>query len=63
MSASGAPGLPPSDGERRVSLRIPAKAEYIALCRLALTGLGQVREIGDEAMADLKLIHFVTTAP
>ena len=55
MSASEAPSLPPSDGERTVSLRIPAKAEYIALCRLALTGLGQVREIGDEAMADLKL--------
>lgn len=43
------------EGARSVSLRIPAKAEYITLCRLALTGLGQVREIGDDAMADLKL--------
>lgn len=44
-----------SDGERAVCLRIPAKAEYIALCRLALTGLGRVREIADDTMADLKL--------
>jgi len=45
----------PADGGRTVHLRIPAKAEYITLCRLALTGLGQVREIGDDTMADLKL--------
>ena len=44
-----------SDGGRTVMLRIPAKAEYITLCRLALTGLGQLREIGDDTMADLKL--------
>jgi serine/threonine-protein kinase RsbW len=43
------------DGARTVTLRIPAKAEYITLCRLALTGLGQLREIGDDTMADLKL--------
>jgi serine/threonine-protein kinase RsbW len=43
------------DGARAISLRIPAKAEYIALCRLALSGLGQVRHIGDEAMGELKL--------
>ena len=55
MRDIGAPGLPPSDGERAVRLRIPAKAEYITLCRLALTGLGQVREIGDDTMAELKL--------
>ena len=46
------PGL---EAARSVSLRIPAKAEYITLCRLALTGLGQVRPIGDDTMADLKL--------
>jgi len=40
---------------REVRLRIPAKAEYITLCRLALTGIAQLREIGDDAMADLKL--------
>jgi serine/threonine-protein kinase RsbW len=43
------------DGGRTVTLRIPAKAEYITLCRLALTGLGQLREIADDTMADLKL--------
>src|SRR6059058_3196370 len=43
------------DGGRTVRLRIPAKAEYITLCRLALTGLGQLREIADDTMADLKL--------
>jgi serine/threonine-protein kinase RsbW len=38
-----------------VRLTIPAKPEYITLCRLALTGLAQVREIGEDTMADLKL--------
>jgi serine/threonine-protein kinase RsbW len=44
-----------SDGTRSVHLRIPAKAEYITLCRLALTGLAQLRSIPDDTMADLKL--------
>jgi serine/threonine-protein kinase RsbW len=44
-----------SDGARAITLRIPAKPEYVALCRLALTGLSQVRPIGDDTMADLKL--------
>ncbi|MBD0290546.1 MAG: ATP-binding protein [Thermoleophilia bacterium] len=38
-----------------VALSIPAKAEYIALCRLALTGLAQVRGFEPETLADLKL--------
>ena len=42
-------------GGRTVSLRIPAKAEYITLCRLALTGIGRLRELSDELLADLKL--------
>lgn len=42
-------------GARAVTLRIPAKPEYITLCRLALTGLSQLRAIGDDTMADLKL--------
>lgn len=46
---------PLTDGGRTVQLRIPAKAEYITLCRLALTGLGQLRGIADDTMADLKL--------
>lgn len=43
------------DGMRSIHLRIPAKAEYVTLCRLALTGLAQLRDIGDETMAELKL--------
>ena len=38
-----------------VRLQIPAKAEYIRLCRLALAGLSTVGELPDEAVADLKL--------
>lgn len=38
-----------------VRLTIPARAEYIALCRLALTGIGRLRELSDELLADLKL--------
>src|SRR5215813_13084017 len=38
-----------------VRLRIPARAEYITLCRLALTGLGRIRQVPDETLADLKL--------
>ena len=42
-------------GSRRVRLRIPARAEYITLGRLALTGLSRLRELSDETLADLKL--------
>src|ERR671925_166381 len=38
-----------------VRLTIPAKAEYITLCRLALTGLARARPLSDETLADLKL--------
>jgi serine/threonine-protein kinase RsbW len=38
-----------------VRLTIPARAEYITLCRLALTGIGRVRALSDELLADLKL--------
>lgn len=42
--------------ERRVvRLTIPARAEYITLCRLALTGLAGLRPLSDELVADLKL--------
>jgi serine/threonine-protein kinase RsbW len=43
------------DDARCVRLRIPAKPEYITLCRLALTGLAELRSMGDELIADLKL--------
>ena len=39
----------------RVQLTIPAKAEYITLCRLALTGIARLRPLGEETLADLKL--------
>lgn len=43
-------------GEARiVRLTIPAKAEYVTLCRLALTGLARVRPFSDGELADLKL--------
>jgi len=38
-----------------VRLTIPARAEYITLCRLALTGIARVRGLPDEVLADLKL--------
>jgi serine/threonine-protein kinase RsbW len=43
------------DGGRTVRLTIPARPEYIALCRLALTGLSRVRPFSEETLADLKL--------
>ena len=43
-----------ADG-RAVRLTIPAKAEYITLCRLALTGLARLAAFSDETLADLKL--------
>ena len=44
----------PGDG-RAVRLTIPAKAEYITLCRLALTGISRLRPLSEETLADLKL--------
>ncbi|MEO8289437.1 MAG: ATP-binding protein [Gaiellaceae bacterium] len=38
-----------------VALTIPARAEYIALCRLALTGLALTSELKAEVVSDLKL--------
>jgi serine/threonine-protein kinase RsbW len=42
-------------GVRSIRLRIPAKAEYVALSRLALTGLAEIASMPDEMLADLKL--------
>lgn len=41
--------------EQNIRLTIPAKAEYIGLCRLALAGLLRVRPIPEETLAELKL--------
>jgi serine/threonine-protein kinase RsbW len=49
---SAEPGI---DGGRSVRLRIPARAEYITLGRLALTGLSRLQTLSDETLADLKL--------
>jgi serine/threonine-protein kinase RsbW len=47
---------PASNGNARtVRLTIPAKAEYIILVRLALSGLSQLRPLDDEILGDLKL--------
>jgi serine/threonine-protein kinase RsbW len=43
------------DGVRSIRLRIPAKAEYVALSRLALTGLAEIADMPVETLADLKL--------
>lgn len=41
--------------ERVVRLTFPAKAEYLLLARLALSGLAREFRLGDELVADLKL--------
>ena len=43
------------EGMRTVRLRIPARAEYIALARLALSGLADIVSLPEELLADLKL--------
>jgi serine/threonine-protein kinase RsbW len=43
------------EGMRTVRLRIPARAEYIALARLALSGLADIVSLSEELLADLKL--------
>lgn len=42
-------------GAPTIRLTIPAKAEYITLVRLALSGLSQSRRLSDETLGDLKL--------
>jgi serine/threonine-protein kinase RsbW len=43
------------EGMRIVRLRVPARAEYIALARLALSGLADIVALPEEQLADLKL--------
>lgn len=40
---------------RTVRLRVPARPEYIALARLALSGLAELSPLSDQDVADLKL--------
>jgi serine/threonine-protein kinase RsbW len=44
-----------TNGGSTVRLTIPARAEYITLGRLALTGIARVRSLSDGDLADLKL--------
>jgi serine/threonine-protein kinase RsbW len=53
MSAQG--HLAAETGSPTVRLTIPAKAEYITLVRLALSGLSGLRPLSDEALGDMKL--------
>ena len=43
------------EGMRTIRLRVPARAEYIALARLALSGIADIVALPDEQLADLKL--------
>ena len=43
------------EGMRTVRLSVPARAEYIALARLALSGLADIADLTEEQVADLKL--------
>jgi serine/threonine-protein kinase RsbW len=49
------PGTAIQDDPRTVRLSIPARAEYITLGRLALTGIAHLHELSDEIVGDLKL--------
>jgi serine/threonine-protein kinase RsbW len=50
------PPTPTANGDARtVRLTIPAKAEYITLVRLALSGLSTFRPLDEETLGDLKL--------
>ena len=46
------PASAANGGAPTVRLSIPAKAEYITLVRLALSGISQSRELSDEALGD-----------
>ena len=50
VTAPRAPSL-----DQAIRLTIPAKAEYVSLARLALTGLSRLRALDPETLADLKL--------
>jgi serine/threonine-protein kinase RsbW len=43
------------EGRRTIRLRVPARAEYVALARLALSGIADIVALPDELLADLKL--------
>lgn len=55
MASPPTPAASGNGGFATVRLTIPAKAEYITLVRLALSGLSQSRQFSDEDLGDLKL--------
>src|SRR5438128_5075541 len=55
MAANQAMSPSTNGNSPTVRLTIPARAEYITLCRLALTGIARVRALSDDLLADLKL--------
>lgn len=55
MTSPSSHAVPANGGVPTVRLTIPAKAEYITLVRLALSGLSQSRPLPDETLGDLKL--------
>jgi serine/threonine-protein kinase RsbW len=55
MPSSSSTAASTNGGAPTVRLTIPAKAEYITLVRLALSGLSQSRQLTDETLGDLKL--------
>jgi serine/threonine-protein kinase RsbW len=52
---SSRPPATTNGGTQIVKLTIPAKAEYITLVRLALSGLSHLRPLTEETLGDLKL--------
>ena len=55
MSQSPSAASTTNGGTPVVKLTIPAKAEYITLVRLALSGLSHLRPLSVETLGDLKL--------
>lgn len=55
MSSPSSDAAETNGGGHTVRLTIPAKAEYITLVRLALSGLSQTRPFSEETLGDLKL--------
>jgi serine/threonine-protein kinase RsbW len=55
VSRPSTPRSSATGGAQTVRLTIPAKAEYITLVRLALSGISQSRHFSDETLGDLKL--------
>src|SRR5438067_5392881 len=55
MTADSTAHRADGDEARTVRLTIPARPEYITLCRLALTGISRLRPLSEELLADLKL--------